>query len=272
LAILIGTSGWSYQEWVGPFYPNDRVAKLPFYSRVFDSVEVDSSFFKPPSKSMAAGWTKATNSSFKFSLRLPRTIGENLSLFESEFEVFARGIEPIRRAGRLGCLLLQLPPGFTFKRRSDLESCFELLPSDIHFAVEFRHHSWDRRETWELLQRFNVACAITDSPIGFPPRPIVTSTTHSYIRWDGRGKSDMHDYRYSERELLVWQDRLAKIETQVPFVYAYFSNYYGGSAPSNILALLELGGELSDHQRLALRRDKRFQKTRRSGAKLTDFM
>jgi uncharacterized protein YecE (DUF72 family) len=82
----------------------------------------------------------------------------------------------------------------------------------------------------------------------------------------------MHDYRYSERELLVWQDRLAKIETQVPFVYAYFSNYYGGSAPSNILALLELGGELSDHQRLALRRDKRFQKTRRSGAKLTDFM
>jgi uncharacterized protein YecE (DUF72 family) len=66
LAIRFGTSGWSYQEWVGRFYPNNRVAKLPYYSRVFDSVEVDSSFYRPPSKSMATGWATATGESFRF--------------------------------------------------------------------------------------------------------------------------------------------------------------------------------------------------------------
>jgi uncharacterized protein YecE (DUF72 family) len=269
--ILLGTSGWSYQEWVGAFYPNNRVAKLPFYSKVFGTVEVDSSFYRAPSKAMVSGWSRSTGPGFKFSLKIPKTITHDKHLAGAEKELldFIELTEPLAKAGKLGCLLVQLPPSFAFREKDKLESFFNLLPEDMHFAVEFRHESWNRKETWALLEKYNVANTITDSPIEFLAKPVVTAATHSFVRWHGRGKPVWYDYNYSEEELRAWSERLDAIKEKVPVVYAYFNNHYGGKAPSNALQMLEMRGEITEAQKKAKARAERHR--RKKTAKMTDF-
>ena len=174
------------------------------------------------------------------------------------------------RTGKLGCLLLQLPPDFMFKERERLESFFNLLPKGIHFAVEFRHESWNRKQTWDLLEKYGVANTITDSPIEFLTRPIVTATTHSYVRWHGRGKSLWYDYTYSEQELHQWLANLQVIEENVPLVYAYFNNHYRADAPTNLLQLLEMTRDLTDTQKKVKARRERFEQ-KKAVKKITDF-
>ncbi len=270
--MLLGTCGWSYQEWVGLFYPNNRVAKLPFYSKVFGTVEVDSSFYRMPTKSMVKGWEKATGSSFKFSLKLPKTIthDKHLAGAENDLNKFLDVIKPLEDSGKLGCLLLQLAPSFSFNEIERLESFFELLPSQIHFAAEFRHESWDRMETWNLLRKHNVANTITESPIEFLSKTVVTSSTHAYIRWHGRGKPVWYDYTYSEDELARWIHKLKEIDAQVPMTYAYFNNHYGGKAPHNALQFLAMRGELTEMQRKVLTRTER--NSRKMPSRITDFV
>jgi uncharacterized protein YecE (DUF72 family) len=275
LTILFGTSGWSYQEWVGTFYPNNRVSKLPFYARIFKSVEVDSSFYRPPSKSMITGWARATGSDFKFSLKIPKMVTHDRRLAGVEKAIldFIELVGPLEKAGKLGCLLIQLASSFTFKEKRRLELFFGLLPRHLHFAVEFRHESWDRQETWDLLEEFNIANTITDSPIEFLSKVVITATTHSFVRWHGRGKSIWYDYRYSEDELRPWLGKLNQIESQVPVTYAYFNNHYGGNAPSNLLRLIDMRGELADAQKRAKARADRFLKRETAVTKkLTDFL
>ncbi|HEY7734579.1 MAG TPA: DUF72 domain-containing protein [Nitrososphaera sp.] len=275
MTILFGTSGWSYQEWVGAFYPNNRISKLPFYARIFESVEVDSSFYRPPSKSMIAGWAKATGPHFKFSLKIPKMITHDRRLAGVEKAIldFIELVAPLERTGKLGCLLIQLAPSFTFKEKRRLEEFFGLLPRHLHFAVEFRHESWDRRETWNLLEEYNIANTITDSPIGFLSKVVITATTHSFVRWHGHGKSVWYNYRYSENELCPWLEKLSQIESQVPVTYAYFNNHYGGNAPANLLQLLSMRDELSDAQSRAIARtDRYFKKETTVNKKLTDFL
>ncbi len=275
LTILFGTSGWSYQEWVGAFYPDNRTSKLPFYAKIFESVEVDSSFYRPPSKSMIAGWAKATGLDFKFSLKIPKSITHDRRLAGAEKEVldFIQLVGPLDKAGKLGCLLIQLAPSFTFKEKKSLEFFFGLLPRHLHFAVEFRHESWNRKETRDLLKEFNIANTITDSPVGFLSKVVITATTHSYVRWHGHGKSVWYNYRYSENELRPWLAKLNQIESQVPVTYAYFNNHYGGNAPFNLLQLIDMGGGLADSQRKAMARaDRFFKRETVVTKKLTDFL
>ena len=154
-----------------------------------------------------------------------------------------------------------------------MDAYLEKLPSDVHFAVEFRHESWDRDETWDILKKYNVANTITDSPLGFLSKPIVTSTTHAYVRWHGRGKSIWYDYMYSEDELLAWKGALDDLENRVPILYAYFNNHYGANAPSNLLTLLEMRGELTEPQSKAMKRSQRAQKKKSAPvSKLTDYI
>lgn len=271
--MLLGTCGWSYQEWVGLFYPNNRVAKLPFYAKVFDTVEVDSSFYRMPSKSMVKGWAKATGPFFKFSLKLPKTITHDRALVnvEGELTKFLEVIRPLEDAGKLGCLLVQLAPSFTFDQIENLESFLSVLPEDRHFAVEFRHESWDRREALDLLKKYRVANTITESPIEFLSRPAVTCPTHVYVRWHGRGKKIWYDYTYSEKELQDWAQKVDELAGKVPVLYAYFNNHYGAGAPKNALQLLSMRGALGESQQRVMKRMER--KSRKAEpAKITDYL
>jgi uncharacterized protein YecE (DUF72 family) len=223
---------------------------------------------------MTAGWARATGPSFKFCLKMPKTITHDRKLVHAEKDTseFMERIEPITKSGKLGCLLIQLPPSFAFGEKKNLESYFESLPQDVHFAVEFRHESWDRDETWDILRKFNVANTITDSPIPFLSKPVITTSTHAYVRWHGRGKSIWYDYRYSDDEIMEWQKKLKIIEKRVPTLYAYFNNHYGANAPSNLLLLLSMRGELTEPQAKVVKRIERSQKKQDNAvAKLTDF-
>lgn len=259
--MLLGTCGWSYQEWVGLFYPNNRVAKLPFYAKVFDTVEVDSSFYRMPTKSMVKGWEKATGQSFKFSLKLPKTITHDRGLVgaDDQLEEFLEVIKPLQDADKLGCLLVQLGPAFTHDKVENLESFLETLPGDVQFAVEFRHESWNRKETWELLKRHGVANTITDSPIEFLAEPVVTAK-HAYVRWHGRGKKIWYDYDYAEDELSSWVQKMNDIVSKAE-TYAYFNNHYRAKAPTNALQLLQMMDSMTESQekvlKLITRREKR---------------
>jgi uncharacterized protein YecE (DUF72 family) len=271
-SLLLGTCGWSYQEWVGLFYPNNRVAKLPFYAKVFGTVEVDSSFYRMPTKSMVKGWARATGPFFKFSLKVPKTITHDRGLRDSEDELqkFLDAVQPLQDAGKLGCLLVQLAPSFSYDEIGSLESFLELLPEHAHFAVEFRHESWDRKETWALLKKHNVANTITESPIEFLSKVVMTATTHAYVRWHGRGKSIWYDYTYSKEELEPWTAKLQEIESEVPTVYAYFNNHYNAGAPRNALEFLQMRDEMTEVQEKALARiERKSKKTSRS--KITDY-
>jgi uncharacterized protein YecE (DUF72 family) len=274
LAILFGTSGWSYQEWVGAFYPNSRISKLPFYAKIFKSVEVDSSFYRPPSKSMIAGWAKATGPDFKFSMKIPKLITHDRRLAGVEKAIldFIELVGPLEKLGKLGCLLIQLPPSFTFKEKRKLEAFFGLLPRHLHFAVEFRHESWNREETWDLLEEFNIANTITDSPVEFLSKVVITATTHSFVRWHGHGRSVWYNYRYSENELRPWLEKLGQVESQVPVTYAYFNNHYGGNAPANLLQLIGMRQETTDAQQKAAARAERYFKKETVVTKMTDFL
>jgi uncharacterized protein YecE (DUF72 family) len=270
--LLLGTCGWSYQEWVGRFYPNNKVAKLPFYAKVFDTVEVDSSFYRMPSKSMVKGWAKATGPFFKFSLKLPKMITHERALIDAEDELakFLDVIKPLEDFGKLGCLLVQLAPSFAYDQADSLESFLSILPEHMHFAVEFRHYSWDRKEALDLLKKYKVANTITESPIEFLSKLAVTTPTHSYVRWHGRGKKIWYDYTYSEQELESWLPKLKELEEKVGMLYAYFNNHYRADAPYNTLQLLRMRKELTEPQQKVLKRIER-KSMKQEPAKITDY-
>lgn len=221
---------------------------------------------------MATGWAKATGASFKFSLKMPKKITHDRSLtgVEGETESFFQNIEPIKRAGKLGCVLIQFPAAFTVKSKAKLEKYLELLPDGIHFAVEFRHESWLTQETKDLLSRYNIAQVITDSPMESFSSPVVTASTHAYVRWHGRGEKIWYDYSYSEDELLAWKEKIDLIENRVSNVYAYFNNHYRANAPSDLVKLLSMRGELSEAQQKVNRRLTRFET--KLATSLTDYM
>lgn len=111
---------------------------------------------------------------------------------------------------------------------------------------------------------------MTDSPIEFLAKPVATAATHSYVRWYGRSRPMWYNYAYSEQELRPWLAELEGLEEKVPVVYAYFNNHYHGSAPANLLQLLEMRSEITDPQKKAKERAER--RVRKAVKKLTDFI
>lgn len=123
------------------------------------------------------------------------------------------------------------------------------------------------------MEKYNISNSITDTPAAFLSKPIITSATHAYFRWDGRGKSASHEYRYSEDELIVWKEMLLEIERRVPTVYAYFNNHSCANAPANLLTLIRMQGELTEYQARTLRRwERRQKKDLPAETKLTDYL
>jgi len=200
---------------VGIFYPKDE-GKLSFYSQVFDTVEIDSTFYTYPAKGLAYAWSRSTKQGFIFSAKIPEFITheKKLSLKEGVEEDLLRFtdlMKPLQDAGKLGPLLIQLPPGFK-KNYELLKEFFQILPLGYKFACEFRHPSWWVNETWSLLKEFNIACVVVDEPL-LPPDPVVTAD-FSFIRWHGRGKRPWYNYRYSIDELKPWVDKVKQISVK----------------------------------------------------------
>jgi len=249
--ILLGTSGWSYKEWEGNFYRKNEKRKLRAYSAVFKTAEIDSSFYRIPSKGTAMGWLRYSPSDFVFTAKMPKSITHEKQLglkgdFSKDLEAFTEVMRPLQLAGKLACLLIQLPPKYEFNPEN-LEVFLKQLDPVFKYAVEFRNLSWLRNETWSILKERGVAYVNVDEPL-LPPEVHLTGD-FAYFRWHGRGKTPWFDYRYSNEEIDEWVPRVQTAALKVKKIVGYFNNHFHGYATENCLYLIEKLGLLTEEQK-----------------------
>jgi len=255
--VRLGTSGWSYKEWEGPFYPKGEKKKLTFYSKFYDTVEIDSTFYAFPNPGMVIGAAKSTPSGFVFSAKLPKLITHEKTLdvergVKEDLFRFLHLMKPLIEEGKLGPLLIQLPPSFAYSGGlKKLRRFLEVLPTDVSFAAEFRNKSWvGKADAVDLLQGHNVATTTVDEPL--LPADTTTTADFAFVRWHGRGNRPWYNYRYRQDELRGWSKKVEAIATKTKKVYGYFNNHFRGFAVENSLQMMGLLGSANDEQRKLL--------------------
>lgn len=229
----LGTAGFGYREWVGAFYPRDLKATdyLAFYSQYFDTVELDTTFHATPPVELVARWKSVTPEGFRFSVKTPAAITHGNRIDEQAAPMLWF-LETMRGLGnKLGVVLLQFPPGFTFEQFGRLSAFLSHLPKDVRFAVEFRHPSWLRDETTALLRSARVAWAVGDYDTTV--LPVRVTADFLYIRWIGVhgrfGHLDHEQIDVGER-LQWWKTQFERTPRAVKSVWGIVNNDYTGYA------------------------------------------
>lgn len=200
--VHIGTQGWNYDDWLGSFYPRGTRAAdyLDLYVKVFDTVEIDSSFYAIPSEASIQSWYKRAPAGFTYSLKLPQEITHHNRLQNSE-EVLARFCERVRDLQeKLALILIQMPPDFSPRSLPALEKFLPLLPKDLRFAIEFRDQHWLQDDVGEyvleILRSNQTALALIDSKWLVRERMLelaeLPPADFAYVRW--LGPQEMTDY------------------------------------------------------------------------------
>jgi len=241
--ILLGAQGFSPQDWVGTFYPPQSSPSqfLPFYARVYDTVEVNSTFYAIPAASTVRSWLHRTPPNFLFACKMPQEITHDHRLLAIE-ERLADFLDRMRILGdKLGPVAIQFPRSFTRRYEDNLRSFLPLLPKDIRFVAEFRSESWNDAEVFDLLGEFDVAWCINDWQ-DLPP-VVETTTDFAYLRLVGfhrefqaldRVQRDRSD------ELTSWASTIRHLASRLPRIYVYVNNHYEGHAPATINRLANL--------------------------------
>lgn len=235
----IGTSGWSYEHWRERFYPRElkQTDWLGYYARHFETVEINSTFYRLPYKGAVIGWLKRTPPDFRFVIKGSRRITHSHKLrnIDEPLQVFLERISLMKE--KILCILWQLPPSIKFDF-SLLEQFVSQLPSEFRYAVEFRDASWIQERTFDLLRQNNIAHCTISAP-GLPCN-LTTTADFAYIRF--HGISGWYSYNYSEADLFWWRDQIKAIGGKVDKVLAYFNNDYEAYAVKNALRLKEILG------------------------------
>lgn len=255
--LFIGPAGWSYRDWVGPVYPpSGRIDRLPFVSRFFNCIELNSSFYRVPSGALVSSWRDRLSAShgFRFTVKVWRRFTHDMAGSRDEARAFIDVFEPLITGDRIGVFLLQFPWSFrnTDNNRKYLERLgrwFAPAPT----AVELRHGSWNVPATWELLGGLGLAFCNIDQPLigdSMPPTEQVTNDRIGYIRLHGRnrrnwfrkdaGRDDRYDYYYREEELEEWKDRSMRLLGRVGRLFIITNNHFMGQAVANALQLRHL--------------------------------
>lgn len=251
--VRLGTSGWSYTDWEGPFYPKGEKKKLTFYSKYFDTVEIDSTFYAYPGKGMIIGATKSTPDDFVFSAKLPKLITHEKKLevesgVKEDLFRFLHLMKPLIEEDKLGPLLVQLPPSFAYSSGfKNLKGFLDVIPADLSFAAEFRNRSWlGKGDALDLLRKHNVAMTTVDEPL--LPDDLTTTADFAFVRWHGHGNRPWYNYRYRQDELQGWSKKLEAISTKTKKLYGYFNNHFRGYAVENSLQMMEILGSANSAQ------------------------
>jgi uncharacterized protein YecE (DUF72 family) len=241
LSLIIGTSGWSYDEWIGPFY-DKKEGMFTTYAKIFKTSEINSTFYSYPTERLVTGWVRYAPPNFIFAAKLPQLITHDKWLkleegVEDDLWKFLNLMQPLQ--SKLGPILIQLRPKFEYEANcSDLEKFIEILPKSHEWAVEFRHPSWLKKETYQILSKNNVAYTIVDEPL-LPPDVKVTAD-FAYIRWHGHGKKIWYDYEYNENQLKEWIPKIEDTQNKAKKTYGYFNNHYNASAVKNAIEILQM--------------------------------
>jgi uncharacterized protein YecE (DUF72 family) len=229
--LRIGCSGWNYAHWRERVYPKGCPASrwLEYYATLFDTVEVNTTFYRLPKRDAVARWVEQTPPDFLFTVKMSRYVThlKRLTDVEGGLARFYERIEPLTRSPKLGPVLWQLPPNF--KRDDDrLATALDALPPGRH-CIEFREPSWYVDEVYELLRAHNAALVIPDSP-KYPFRTLELTADWTFVRFHhgSRGRRG----NYSETELEEWARRIEVWRRELD-VYAYFNNDWEGFAVEN---------------------------------------
>lgn len=241
----LGTMGFSYKDWNGVFYPDGMSSRdrLAYYSRIFEAVELDSTFYGTPREEYVERWAAVTPPNFTFCAKTPREITHERRL-EDSGERMGKFLSTMRLLGdKLGVILIQLPPDMTFGHIHKLAVFLRELPDNLRFAVEFRHPSWHATATGQLLENHNVCWASTDYK--FLPQRVFVTTDFVYIRWIGRhGQYELKDHERVDLtpRLQEWWEDIQNRSESIQALYGFFNNDYAGHAPATCNRFKEIAG------------------------------
>ncbi|MFW6244995.1 MAG: DUF72 domain-containing protein [Fibrobacterota bacterium] len=237
-ALMLGTSGWTYNHWKEVFYPADVPKKrwFEYFSRHFDTVEINASFYRIPTPKVTQGWADRSPDSFRFAVKMSRLITHvrKLRNCEHELEWFFSSFEPLRE--KIAIYLIQLPPSLKYDP-GRLGEFLDLLPKG-KFALEFRNTSWYRDEIYDLLSSRGVAFCVHDMP-GLQTERIVTGSS-VYLRF--HGYFDLYGGDYPDSVLENWANWIRQRHSEGVDVFGYFNNDLEGFAVKNCLRLKEMLG------------------------------
>lgn len=233
-AVRIGTSGWHYKHWLGRFYPEKLpVSKmLDHYRREFDTVEINSSFYRLPPESALREWREATPARFLFAVKGSRFLTHMKKLKDPEDGV-AKFMERVEALGeKLGPILFQLPPWWRVNAER-LEAFLRALPRGRRYAFELRNETWSNAEVYGILRRHNAALCIYDLAGVQSPEEITADFT--YVRLHGPGGP--YQGSYSDEALRAWAARIRTWRRRLRAVYVSFDNDQDAFAAANASAL-----------------------------------
>jgi uncharacterized protein YecE (DUF72 family) len=252
-----GTAGWSYEDWQGIVYPEKKEAgfhPLVFLANYINIVEVNSTFYRPPSLSMSISWVKkvAGYPDFLFAVKVHQVFThERKNWSQKDVDDFKLGLEPLRAKGKLASLLFQFP--WSFVNSSGhwdyLIHLFKLF-AGYPMTVEVRHSSWENQSFYKLLSEYRVCYCNIDQPVlraSIKPSACSTIPDFSYVRLHGRnykdwfregaGRDERYDYLYTKDELEEWIGRIKELGQRADKVYVITNNHYRGQALANALEI-----------------------------------
>jgi len=238
--IRIGTSGWTYGDWRGRFYPRDLPQRkwLEFYSARFDTVELNATTYRLPKESNIVTWCTTVPDGFVYTIKLSRLITHRKTLpprvdeFVENYMHRASCFEQ----GKVAQILVQFPPHLE-RDDAHLDAFLDKLPVHHRYAVEFRNKSWNVQRTYDALRERSMALCIHDYP-GCKPPDVVTTPSFSYVR--------LHGYiapyvgSYPRRSLQHWAKRIRRLNEHAQNVYVYFNNDVKAAAPHDAATLRAL--------------------------------
>jgi len=263
--LYIGTSGWSYPKgegtWTGYFYPTGKLNELEYYSQFFNTVEINSSFYRPPNPGYVYNWVRRVPKDFLFTVKMwqkfthpkmyKEATGEEAVISLQDIDIFKRSIEPLVQYGKLGALLAQFPPSF----RNDsfgqqIINAVSRAFGQYRLAVELRHRSWsDDPNIATLLRENNVAWVQIDEPKfkSSIAEELPITSDMAYFRFHGRnaemwwtGDSETrYKYLYSAEEIEELAVRVKSAAEQTQLLFALFNNHWRGYAPRNAVDMMK---------------------------------
>lgn len=252
--IYVGTSGYSYKDWVGPFYPEGMESRdyLEYYAARFPCVEIDYTYYRPPEARTFASMARRTPPGFRFAVKATSTLTHEREAKETDVAAYRAGIEPLLEAGKLSAILAQFP--YSFQNSEAHRRYLGLLRKhfpDLPVVVEFRNVSWIIEPVFQMLEDLGLGYCCVDQPQFsrlVPPLARVTGEP-AYVRFHGRNSDkwwshdeawERYNYLYSESELQEWVPKVTALAAEAREVMVLFNNHYQAQAAQNAQMFTDL--------------------------------
>lgn len=248
--IYLGTSGFSYKDWIGEFYPAGLPSKdwLSYYAREFKTCEINSTYYAIPAQAVMQALAEKTGAGFLFAVKANQEMthqreGKNVC------GDFRRAVDPLLQAGKLGCVLAQFPNSFDFNNKNwEYLACLRRDLEGLPLVVEFRNARWLKVEVFSWLRQQDIGfCCVDEPQLPNLIPPVAEATSRiAYVRFHGRNKEkwwqhreawERYDYSYKPEELKEWLPRIKKLDSEAEKTFVFANNHWKGQSVTTIRQL-----------------------------------